>query len=175
MAIITKTIITPIGKLLCGVFDDKICLLEFAYPERLSSQIKKLENLLKTNISEGENELFYQVEQQLSEYFNGKRKEFSLPIVTVGSDFQKKVWKELLRIPYGQTCSYSEQSISVGNIKSIRAVAAANGANRIAILIPCHRVIGKNGALIGFGGGLENKKILLELEQKYINTKNTLF
>jgi AraC family transcriptional regulator of adaptative response/methylated-DNA-[protein]-cysteine methyltransferase len=175
MAIITKTIITPIGKLLCGVFDDKICLLEFADPERLSSQIKKLENMLKTNISEGENELFYQVEQQLSEYFNGKRKEFSLPIVTVGSDFQKKVWAELLKIPYGETRSYSEQSLAVGNIKSIRAVAAANGANRIAILIPCHRVIGKNGALIGFGGGLENKKILLELEQKYINTKNTLF
>ncbi len=161
--------------MLGGVFDNKICLLEFSIPERLSSQKTGIKSLLKAEITEGENQLFDELEMQLNEYFEGKRKEFNLPLAIIGSDFQKKVWNELLRIPYGQTCSYSEQSISVGNIKSIRAVAAANGANRIAILIPCHRVIGKNGALIGFGGGLENKKILLELEQKYINTKNTLF
>jgi AraC family transcriptional regulator of adaptative response/methylated-DNA-[protein]-cysteine methyltransferase len=173
--IITKTIKTPIGEMLAGVYENKICLLEFAFPERLLHQLKKLKLLLVCEILSGENSLFEDLETQLAEYFEGKRKEFCLPIFLAGSEFQKKVWSELLKIPYGETHSYESHAKAVGNLKSIRAVAAANGENRIAILVPCHRVIGKNGSLTGYGGGLENKKFLLELERRNSKNKNSLF
>jgi methylated-DNA-[protein]-cysteine S-methyltransferase len=102
--------------------------------------------------------------QELEEYFFKGRKFFNVELDLQGTDFQKKVWNELLNIPYGKTISYEELSIRVGNIKSIRAVGLANGQNPIAIIVPCHRVIGKNGDLVGYGGGMENKIKLLEHE-----------
>jgi len=102
--------------------------------------------------------------KELTEYFNRERKEFKLELEIVGSDFQKKVWKELTKIPYGETISYGELAIRMGDKNLMRAVAAANGSNPIPIIIPCHRVIGKDGSLTGYGGGLEVKKKLLELE-----------
>jgi len=101
---------------------------------------------------------------QLKEYFNRQRKEFNLPLDIIGTDFQKKVWKELQKIPYGKTISYNALAIRLGDKKSVRAAGAANGANPLPIVIPCHRVIGSDGNLVGYGGGLEVKKKLLELE-----------
>lgn len=102
--------------------------------------------------------------KQLTEYFEGKRKEFDLPLDLEGTDFQKRVWAELLKIPFGKTRSYLEQSKAVGDVKAIRAVASANGQNKIAIIVPCHRVIGSDGSLTGFASGLHRKKWLLEFE-----------
>jgi O-6-methylguanine DNA methyltransferase len=101
---------------------------------------------------------------QLKEYFENKRKVFDLPMEIIGTDFQKRVWKELLKIPYGETISYKELAIRLGNLKTIRAAASANGANPLPIIIPCHRVIGSDGKMVGYGGGLDVKEKLLELE-----------
>ena len=101
---------------------------------------------------------------QLTEYFEGKRKDFDLPFDLDGTDFQKRVWAELLKIPFGKTRSYMDQARALGDVKAIRAVASANGQNKIAIIIPCHRVIGSDGSLTGFAGGLHRKKWLLDFE-----------
>ena len=114
-----------------------------------------------------------ELNKQIEEYFDGKRKEFSIPLAIVGTTFQKQAWLALQAIPYGETRSYKEQAEFIGNPKAIRAVARANGDNRIAIIIPCHRVIGANGELVGYGGGLWRKRYLIELEQKHGNWKNS--
>lgn len=114
-------------------------------------------------------------EKQLKEYFNGIRKEFTIPLDMHGPEFQKQVWQNLLSIPYGTRKSYMQQAIQLGNKKAIRAVANANGKNKIAIVVPCHRVIGSNGKLTGYAGGLEKKKWLLQLELKNSDQSNTLF
>jgi methylated-DNA-[protein]-cysteine S-methyltransferase len=103
--------------------------------------------------------------KQLDEYFDMKRKEFDIPLITVGTEFQKNVWDALLKVPYGTTSSYLELAKDIDNEKAVRAVANANGANAIGIIIPCHRIIGNNGELVGYGGGLPLKKRLLKLEQ----------
>lgn len=113
--------------------------------------------------------------KQLDEYFEGKRKIFTFHIEQVGTAFQQSVWKELLNIPYGKTISYHELSKRIGNTKAIRAVGTANGNNSISIVVPCHRVIGSNGSLVGYGGELWRKKWLLELEGKHENGVQTLF
>jgi len=105
-----------------------------------------------------------QVKTQLEEYFSGKRKNFELNLKPDGTDFQQKVWNALLEIPFGKTVSYHQQAVKLGDVKSIRAVASANGKNPIAIIIPCHRVIGSDGTLTGYAGGLLRKQRLLELE-----------
>ncbi len=102
--------------------------------------------------------------EQLSEYFKGERREFDLPSDIEGTDFQKRVWKELEKIPYGKTITYKDLAIRLGDEKVIRAAASANGANPLSIIIPCHRVVGSDGSLIGYGGGLEIKEKLLALE-----------
>ena len=116
------------------------------------------------NTIEKETPLISRAAEMLTEYFDGKRKVFDLPLSPEGTDFQKKAWDALLTIPYGQTRSYKEQAEAVGNVKACRAIGAANGKNPISVIIPCHRVIGSDGSLIGYGGGLEMKKALLELE-----------
>ena len=116
------------------------------------------------SISQDNNLIIGELEIQLKEYFEGKRKQFTVKLFIEGTPFQKKVWAALQEIPYGATCSYKEQSVAVGMTKAVRAVANANGANPVSIIIPCHRVIGSNGQLTGYGGGLWRKKFLLELE-----------
>jgi len=106
-----------------------------------------------------------ETKKQLTEYFEGKRREFDLPLVINGTDFQVQAWKQLLKIPYSKTITYAEQAEKLGNKNKARAVGLANGLNPISIIIPCHRVIGSNGQLVGFGGGLDKKSYLLELEQ----------
>ena len=121
-------------------------------------------------IPNGRNEadaLTDRVAEQLEEYFSGKRKEFDIPLHPQGTDFQRSVWKELQRIPYGETISYKQMAINIGNPKACRAVGLANNKNPISIIIPCHRVIGSNGALVGYGGGLDMKRKLLDLEKKH--------
>jgi len=113
--------------------------------------------------------------KQLDEYFAGKRTEFTVHIAQVGTEFQQQVWAELCKIPYGRTISYMELSKRIGNTKAIRAVGTANGNNSICIIVPCHRVIGSNGELVGYGGDLWRKKWLLEHENKVANGVQTLF
>lgn len=115
-----------------------------------------------------ETKLLKQAKQQLDQYFAGKIKNFDLPLEVEGTDFQQKVWKALQDIPYGETCSYGEIANNIGKAKAYRAVGLANNKNPISIIIPCHRVIGKNGKLVGYGGGLETKRYLLDIESKYL-------
>jgi methylated-DNA-[protein]-cysteine S-methyltransferase len=112
---------------------------------------------------------------QLQNYFEGKLFDFDLPLSPRGTDFQQKVWNELLKIPYGETITYMELAVRVGDARAVRAVGTANGKNPVAILIPCHRVIGAGNKLIGYSGGIERKKFLLNLEQKFNPHKQTLF
>lgn len=112
--------------------------------------------------------MLHKVKQQLEQYFAGQRQQFDLPLDFQGTDFQQQVWQVLLTIPYGETRSYKEIALQIGNAKAVRAVGAANGKNPISIIAPCHRVIGSGGALVGFAGGLDKKQILLSLEQSQI-------
>lgn len=112
-------------------------------------------------------------QKQLSEYFAGQRQHFDLPLTFEGTEFQQKVWQALLSIPFAETRSYRDIAAQIGNVKAVRAVGAANGKNPISIIAPCHRVIGANGQLVGFAGGLNNKHILLQLEQQVAQTSNS--
>ena len=164
--VVTVTrILTPIGPLFAGTTDEGICLLEFTDRRMLETQIKRLRKMLNAEFVPGNHHHFVALNQQINEYFDGKRKNFDLPLVIPGTEFQKNVWHVLQDIPYGQTRSYQDQAIAIGNPKAVRAVAGANGDNRLAIIIPCHRVIGKDGTLTGYGGGLWRKQYLLDLEQ----------
>ena len=144
-----------------------LCLLEFLDGKTTEKQLKELGDI--EEIIEAEDDiLLNNLEQELKLYFEGNLKEFKTPIDFIGTDFQKKVWEELVKIPFGETRSYKAQSIAVGDILAIRAVANANGKNKISILVPCHRVIGSDGSLTGFAGGKHRKQFLLELESNQI-------
>ncbi len=141
-----------------------ICLLEFCDNPLLESAKEKLKEDFGAEIVAQSNRLIDLLEGQLKEYFEGKRKSFSVLLNPTGTEFQQKVWNNLLTIEYGKTITYKDQARRLGNLKALRAVAAANGANKIPIVIPCHRVVGSNGELTGFSGGLWRKKFLLDLE-----------
>ncbi|WP_308760076.1 methylated-DNA--[protein]-cysteine S-methyltransferase, partial [uncultured Bacteroides sp.] len=125
---------------------------------------KRLKRILRAEFEEGTSEVIEQALLQLDEFFAGKRREFDVPLLFVGTDFQKTVWNELLKIPFGKTISYGEMAQRIGLPKAVRAVANANGANSMSIFAPCHRVIGSDRSLTGYGGGLAAKQMLLELE-----------
>jgi AraC family transcriptional regulator, regulatory protein of adaptative response / methylated-DNA-[protein]-cysteine methyltransferase len=163
----TTKIETPLGEMVAGATDEGVCLLEFLDRKILPSELNDLTRLLGTKTEEGENKHLKALRKQLKEYFAGKRKEFNIPLVIPGTEFQRSVWIELQNIKFGDTRSYLEQAEALKSPESIRAVANANGMNRISILIPCHRVIGSNGRLVGYGGGLKRKKWLLDHEKKY--------
>jgi AraC family transcriptional regulator, regulatory protein of adaptative response / methylated-DNA-[protein]-cysteine methyltransferase len=163
----TIKIESPLGELIAGATDEGVCLLEFNDRRRAATECRDLIKLFNMPMEEGENIHLINLRKQLNEYFSGKLKKFSIPMVTPGTDFQQEVWKELQEIPYGTTRSYREQAYALKKPESVRAVANANGMNRISILIPCHRVIGSNGRLTGYGGGLKRKKWLLDHEKKY--------
>jgi len=162
-----KYIDTPLGKMKAGATDAGICLFDFQYRRSIDGIMMRIETLSGDRFSEAEHPLFVVLEQQISQYFTGALKEFDLPLHLLGSPFQVSVWEGLKKITYGETRSYKQQSVFLGNEKAIRAVAGANGANGIAIIIPCHRVIGENGSLTGYGGGLQRKKWLLDHERKH--------
>ncbi len=163
--VIVTRILSPLGPLFAGATDDGICLLEFTDRRMLETQITRLRKLLGAEFMPGRNEHFDNLDAQLGEYFAGTRRRFDLPLVMPGTDFQRMTWEQLRSIPYGQTRSYREQAVAVGNPNAVRAVARANGDNRIAIIVPCHRVIGTDGSLTGYGGGLWRKRFLLDLER----------
>jgi AraC family transcriptional regulator of adaptative response/methylated-DNA-[protein]-cysteine methyltransferase len=163
---------TPLGAMYACTSADGLTLLEFTDRRMLETEFEDLSKRLKAKIVVAENELHKKVAKQLNEYFSHNRKEFDLPLDMPGTDFQKEVWNQLLKIPFGETRSYKKQSEAIGKPEAIRAVASANGQNRIAIIVPCHRIIGSDGSLTGYAGGLPRKKWLLEHES---GTKQTSF
>ncbi|MGH1516402.1 bifunctional transcriptional activator/DNA repair enzyme AdaA [Chryseobacterium sp. JK1] len=165
MIIDVKRIETPLGTMFACAVDKGICLLEFTDRKDIEKQFSSLSKALNAEIVQGENKYFKQLEEELAEYFEGKRQKFEVPLLVIGTEFQKNVWQLLLEIPVGETRTYKQQSEFLGNPKAIRAVGTANGINKIAILIPCHRVIGSNGELVGYAGGIWRKQKLLELEK----------
>lgn len=162
---------TPLGPMIAGANDNGLCLLEFTDRRMLRTNLIILQKKMKARMILNKHPLIEKTQVQLEEYFSGRRKNFSIPLFMVGSQFQEKVWNVLLEIPIGETRSYSNQAKILGNPKSVRAVAKANGENRIAILIPCHRVIGSNGQLMGYSGGVARKQFLLDLEKPPSATK----
>lgn len=160
-----KRIETPLGTMIACANENGICMLEFSDRKALPTELKEISKHFDANIVQGENPHFKTLEKELEEYFEGKRKDFTVLLAPVGTDFQKKVWKILRTIPYGTTRTYQQQADILGNPEAVRAVANANGLNKISIIIPCHRVIGSNGTLTGYGGGIWRKQKLLELEK----------
>lgn len=166
MEIIHKKIIqTPLGEMIACAIDQGICLLEFTDRKNFEKQLMSLSKTLKAELVEKDHIYFQQLEQELKEYFDGNRSKFDVPLFTTGTEFQEKVWQLLREIPMGETRTYKQQSELLGNPKAIRAVGRVNGINKIAILIPCHRVMGSSGELVGYAGGIWRKQKLLELEK----------
>lgn len=155
---------TPVGELILGTFDNKLCLADWRYRKMRTAIDKRIMTGLDAEYIEGHSDIIEQAKDQLTDYFSGERKEFDIPLLLIGTDFQKSVWNSLRLIPYGKTDTYLGLSKKLNNIKAIRAVAGANGANAISIIIPCHRIIGSDGSLVGYAGGLRAKQKLLELE-----------
>lgn len=160
----TKRYESPCGILLLGSYEDKLCLCDWQKEKHHDYVSRRLKRFLQTDFEEGTSEVIEKAVRQLDDFFAGKRKEFDVPLLFVGTDFQKTVWNELLKIPFGTTVSYGEMARRIGMPKAVRAVANANGANAISILAPCHRIIGSDHSLTGYGGGLDVKRTLLELE-----------
>ena len=159
-----QTYKSPIGEMLLASYGGKLCMVDFKYRRMRTGIDKRIQKGLNAEYIEQSSVVIEETIKQLQEYFAGERKAFDIPLLTVGTAFQKSVWEGLMKIPYGTTASYLELSKNIGNEKAVRAVASANGANAIGIIIPCHRIIGSNGDLVGYAGGLPAKKKLLELE-----------
>ena len=161
---------SPCGRLLLGSFNDKLCLCDWQVEKHRERVNERLKRRLRADFKEGVSELTARAARQLDEYFTGKRRTFDIPLLFTGTDFQQKVWNELLHIPFGTTVSYGEMARRIDMPKAVRAVANANGANSISIFAPCHRVIGSDHSLTGYGGGLDTKQKLLELEGVFFPT-----
>jgi len=162
--IVATLIASPLGPLLAAATEDGLCMLEYADREKLPKQAADLTRFYGRPVVPGRNEHIEQIDRELTEYFAGERKGFDVPLDLKGTEFQEKVWKELLNIPFGQTISYEALATRIGRPTAQRAVGLANGRNRVPIVVPCHRVIQKNGQLRGYGGGLWRKQFLLDLE-----------
>lgn len=156
---------TPLGELILGAYENRLCMADWRYRkdrERIDSRVQKA---LHAIFVEEENDVLDLAKEELEAYFKGSRQTFDIPLLLVGTAFQKSVWQALLQIPFGTTVSYRDLAQHIENKTALRAVASAVGANAISIFIPCHRVIGADGSLRGYAGGLEAKKKLLALEQ----------
>jgi AraC family transcriptional regulator of adaptative response/methylated-DNA-[protein]-cysteine methyltransferase len=164
LVITIERINSRLGPMYACASERGLCLLEFTERRMLEREFKDLQKRLKAVILPGKHPHIEQAKKELEEYFKGERKAFEVKLDTPGTDFQNKVWNQLLKIPYGETRSYKKQAEMLGNPDAVRAVARANGMNRIAIIIPCHRVIGENGELKGYAGGLPRKRWLLDFE-----------
>ncbi len=155
---------TMLGRLVIGSFGQKICLVDFAQRDKTDAVVRRVVKGLDAEIVSQENDSIRRVKQQIDEYLQGMRTVFTFPIIMVGTSFQKEVWTELLKVPYGNTASYQEVARRIGRPKAVRAVGTANGANALALVVPCHRIIAASGGLGGYGAGLAVKKTLLALE-----------
>jgi O-6-methylguanine DNA methyltransferase len=158
---------SPLGTMRAGATDSGICLFDFEDRKNIDGIMRRITHQLQEDFVSAPHTLLSSLQMQADEYFAGKRMTFDLPLLLVGTHFQCNVWKALQQIPYGATRSYLQQSRTLGNEKAVRAVAAANGENGIAIVVPCHRVVGSGGSLTGYGGGLHRKQWLLEHERQY--------
>ncbi len=157
---------TKIGKLIIASFKNKICMVSFSDFKNRNTINDKIKKELQAEFVEKETKLIIKTKKQIDEYLEGKRKNFDIPILMLGTNFQKQVWTELMNIPYGETISYLDLAKKINNPKAVRAVGGANGANSIAVIIPCHRVINSNGKIGGYGGGISVKKRLLKIEKE---------
>jgi AraC family transcriptional regulator of adaptative response/methylated-DNA-[protein]-cysteine methyltransferase len=155
---------TPLGPMYAGASEKGLCFLEFTDRKMIDQQIEQVQQRMKARFVQTMTPVLAAVESQLEEYFHARRRSFELPLDINGTAFQIRAWQALLQIPYGETRSYQQQAMHIGNSRAVRAIASANAKNHIAIVIPCHRVIAKNGGLAGFGGGVWRKKFLLDLE-----------
>lgn len=162
--ITTRLYDAPCGRLVLGSFGDSLCLCDWLTGQRHNLIVRRLSRNLGACFAEGTSPLLEAAAAQLDEYFSGRRRAFGLPLLFTGTKFQKAVWQQLMTIPYGETISYGALAAGLGMPKSVRAVANANGANAISVFAPCHRVIGADRSLTGYGGGLAVKRYLLDLE-----------
>ena len=160
----TRIYESPFGILLLGSSGDRLCLCDWQTEKHHGSVRRRLESLMCAGFEPGTSEVLEAAARQLDEYFAGRRRAFDMPLLLAGTDFQVKVWNELLKIPFGETISYGDLAQRIGMPKAVRAVANANGANTLSVFVPCHRVIGSDRSLTGYGGGIEVKRRLLELE-----------
>lgn len=157
---------SPCGGLLLGSLDDRLCLCDWQVEKHRNYVDRRLQRILHAEFREETSPVLEKAAAQLDEYFAGVRRGFDVPLLFAGTEFQQTVWRELLRIPFGTTVSYGEMARRIGMPRAVRAVANANGANALSIFAPCHRVIGSDRSLTGYGGGLETKRRLLELESR---------
>lgn len=156
--------VSSCGELVLASYADKLCLCDWFDSPCYERNKRRIKRYFKASFKTETSSVLEDAKRQLDEYFAGNRKAFTIPLHLVGTDFQQQVWNELLNIPYGATTSYKEIAQSIGKPKAVRAVAGAIGANGISILIPCHRVVGSDNSLTGYAGGLEAKKMLLQIE-----------
>jgi AraC family transcriptional regulator of adaptative response/methylated-DNA-[protein]-cysteine methyltransferase len=161
--------------MVAGATENALCLLEFADRRMLDLQLRRVRKHFSAFFVPAASAILSRLAQELTEYFNGKRRQFTIPLSTPGSEFQQAVWNRLQRIAYGSTISYRDVAADLNMPRAVRAVARANGDNRIAVIIPCHRVIGSDGDLTGYGGGLWRKRRLLELEGKENSGRQSAF
>ncbi|MFN8711781.1 MAG: methylated-DNA--[protein]-cysteine S-methyltransferase [Bacteroidota bacterium] len=159
---------TPVGELILGSYNNSLCLADWRFRKMRTAIDERIQKKLNAGYTEGEDEVLAETRNQLDQYFTGERKAFELPLLFAGTDFQKTVWNALLEVEYGTTSTYLRLSEKLNNKDAIRAVASANGANAISIIVPCHRIIGSDGELVGYAGGLPAKQKLLELENSDI-------
>lgn len=165
--VVTSRILTPLGPMIAGATAEGICLLEFADRRMLETQLDRVRRWFRGPVVPGTSDYIDRLAGELDSYFTGRLSAFTVPLVLRGTDFQVSAWNQLLTIPYGNTISYEQQARAMGRAGAQRAVGKANGDTRIAIVIPCHRVVRQNGDLCGYGGGLWRKKYLLDLERKH--------
>ena len=166
---------TSYGALIIGSYQEQICLCDWRYRKTRAQIDHRIQSTLQAEYLLQETALHKKVKAQLADYFRGELEEFTIPLLLIGTDFQKCIWNLLLEIPYGKMISYLQLAERYQDTKAIRAVATANGANAISILIPCHRVIGSKGELTGYAGGLASKKKLIQLESKNYDEQLELF
>lgn len=165
---------SPCGEVILASVGDELCLCDWYEKPCAERNKRRLERLLNAEFITASSPILEKTKTELDEYFAGKRKTFNIPLHPVGTDFQKQVWQALLEIPYGETRTYKEIAKRVNNLKGVRAVAQAIGANGMSILIPCHRVIGSNHSLTGFAGGIEAKRLLLDIERNQLMQAQTV-
>jgi methylated-DNA-[protein]-cysteine S-methyltransferase len=156
--------VSPLGELILGDFNNQLCLCDWRYRKMRSEVDTRIQRGLNAVYEQQSTPLLKETQRQLADYFENKRTTFNLPLLLVGTDFQQTVWKALQKIDFGKTQTYLGLSKQLNNPKAIRAVASANGANALSIIVPCHRIVGSNQELVGYAGGLSTKKKLLELE-----------
>ncbi len=166
--IITQTYVSPSGPLIVGSIGGELCLCDWRGRKDRSVVEIRIRRVLSAELQEGQSKTVEQAVKELDEYFAGVRKVFSVPLRLAGTEFQLRVWRELRQLPYGQTMTYAELARRIGKPGGVRAVAGAVGANALSVFVPCHRIIGADGTLTGYAGGLEAKRFLLELERRVV-------